>query len=1355
MKVFEQFFILVNGEPKQKVCSSDQLNIKLEFVDLSITGGEQKANEFAFRDKDISFDLSEGPLIRAKLFRIENDKHIFYINVHHIVSDGWSSKVFLSELVVSYNAFVNNKENPLSPLRIQYKDYSAWQNASLQGDKLEQLRSYWTNQFSGELPILELPTDKLRPAIQKYDGDRISFTFDNETTLSLKDFCRKNDVTLFMVLLAATNVLLNKYTGQSDIAIGSPIAGRQNIELEDQIGCYVNTIVFRSRFEVSAQFKQFLKQIKKLTLDAYEHQLYPFEQLVEELNIKKDLSRSPIFNVMLVLQNTDAAGTQEFMKNLTISGIKDLGQSSIFDLHLEFIEQNGLIGNITYNRNLFNEYKIEMLCSHFRNILQIILNYEEIQISDINMLTEQEIYKQLVTWNNTDYYFDNLESIPLQFLEQVNKNPNKVAMVFNNQSLTYLELHEKSDRLASYLRNKGIGSDSIVGIMVERSFEMIIGIMGILKSGGAYLPIDPDYPNQRIDYMIQDSGITILLTTKVFESKTNSECEFIYLDNINSFMHEAKNLPISYDTSSLAYIIYTSGSTGKPKGVKIEQRSLINRLNWMQRCYPIYDSDVIMHKTPYVFDVSVWEILWWAVTGGTVVILNPGEEKDLQSITKAVEQYQVTTLHFVPSMLHIFLDFVDNFVDLNSLSSIKQVFVSGEVLGVEDVNTFNRLLFGTNRTVLVNLYGPTEATIDVSYFHCSTDELIEKVPIGKPIDNTKLYVLDSHLQLQPVGVQGELYISGAGLARGYTGKDKMTSERFIDNPYEVGKTFYKTGDLVKWNIDGNMEYIGRIDQQVKIRGFRIELEEIRAELVKYANIQEAVVIACEDEGERYLTAFYTSRENRTVEEIVHYLRSKLPGYMIPSRLIRLHQIPVTKNGKVNIAELARVNNAFVGDEENYVEASNYMEKKLSEIWSDVLGLEIIGTKNNFFEIGGDSIKALRISIALQREGIHIELKDIFLHQTVKELSEYIQQSSLKSDLNLQLSRETDIQSLLEQMDSLKFKIISSLVNPEVVEDVYPMSDIETGLLFHTLKNPGSLIHHIQFVYQAQFNNFDMTRFKQAVSFITDRHEALRCFYNIQDYDVPVKIIHKKIEMDINYCDISYLTDVEQEEWLLKYLEEDKCIPFEFDKAPIWRMRVIEVGEGKLIFLFIFHQAIMDGWSNATLMSDISETYVQLEANGEYRPSKLNNTYKQFVLEQIFEKRKESNITFWKSELHDHVKDNLIELSCDKNNLSEVTSYRYRLPREDLEQILNIAKDLETSMKVICFSVYVKLISSIHGKENIVVSILTHNRPICEESDKIIGFFLNMVPVKLTINNDVSWEDHIKMISNKLLLLKEF
>jgi len=875
--------------------------------------------------------------------------------------------------------------------KLQYKDFSEWQNTYLKSDDVAKQEAYWTERFSGEIPILNMPLDYTRPAIQEFGGDSIDIQLSKKLSHLLNEVSQKSGATLYMTLLSAVNILLSKYTGQEDIIIGSPIAGRHHADLADMLGMFVNTLAMRNYPLNNLTYAEFLNAVKENSLKAYENQDYQFEELIEKLELQRDMSRNPLFDVMFVMQNVEVNELE--IDDLKFTDYIEGEKIAKFDLTFTASEtEKGILINIGYCTSLFKKETIKRMSIHMQNVLEAITANGAALLGEINLISLEEKNEILYKFNDTDFQYPKGRLV-YQFLEEhAEKSPDSIALIFDNGNMTYGELNKRSNQIARLLREKGIKVDSIVGILAERSFEMIIGIFGILKSGGAYLPIDPKYPEDRIKFMLQDSGANILLAQPNLIEKIAFDTEIINLEDVDMYKGAGDNLEPIGSTDSLAYLIYTSGSTGKPKAVMVEHKAIVNRLNWMQRAYPLSKDDVILQKTSYTFDVSLWELIWWSFAGAKVCLLKQGKEKEPEAIMQEISKSKVTVMHFVPSMLTIFLEHINSEEEACSIKTLKRVFSSGEALSIKHVSDFNNKIRKAHNTELINLYGPTEAAVDVTHFNTSESCFDKTVPIGKPIDNTTLYVLGSNNILNPVGVAGELNIAGVCLARGYLNRPELTSEKFVENPFKPGDLMYKTGDLVKWLPDGNIEFLGRIDHQVKIRGFRIELGEIESKLLEIDSVKDVLVMDRADSaGYKYLCAYIVSLEKLSVKELRSHLSKSLPEYMIPSYFVRMlvDQIPLNSSGKIDRKALPNPEENMVRETE-YTEPRNQLEKDLAVIWESVLGLDRIGIHSDFFEMGGNSLKLITLARRVNSElELNVPVSEFYAHPNISYISEYI------------------------------------------------------------------------------------------------------------------------------------------------------------------------------------------------------------------------------------------------------------------------------------------------------------------------------------------------------------------------------
>ncbi|MBD3919132.1 amino acid adenylation domain-containing protein [Paenibacillus sp. PR3] len=1006
-EILRTSFVSIEGIPMQKIHSDASVTIE------RMSGKDRTAEEIiqAFIRP---FDLSSAPLIRTGIVELSDGKQLVLFDMHHLISDGVSMGILAYELTRLYD------RHELQPLQIQYKDFAVWQKQFLASVALKKQQQYWLEQFHDGVPLLNLPTDFRRPLLKDYEGDRVPFRFSPQETEKLKALADEAHATMYMVLLAIFTIVLSRYSGQEDIAVGTPVSARPHADLNGSIGMFVNTIVLRNELSAGYTFKEYLQQVSKRTLEALEHQDYPFEELVTQLKLPRDVSRNPLFDVMFVMQNMDIPELR--MGERTLTPFAFHNPTAKLDLTLEVAEAGKeLACHFEYGTRLFRKETIDRLIRYFKAVMVEVADNPQILLGEIEMISQQERHQILHQFNDTSYAYPQQRLLHQWMEEQAGIRPDQPALICGNTRLSYRELNEKANQMARYLQQAGLGPNRIAAIAANRSAEMMIGILAILKAGGAYLPIAPDYPLERIHYILEDSGALLLLTQmsadELFAGHNSSDItalpveKMIDLSSPACYQGENTNLPQTAGAQDLAYVIYTSGSTGKPKGVMIEHHAVANRLLWMQKQYPLGYEDVILQKTAFTFDVSVWELFWWSLAGAAVCFLEPGGEKNPETMIRTMEEHHVSVIHFVPSMLHLFLDYLELIENQQAprdpLSSLRYVFASGEALAIQHVERFcERFDSSSGHTRLINLYGPTEAAIDVSFYHCEADMQGGSVPIGSPIDNIQLYIVDGADRLQPIGLAGELCIAGTGLARGYINRPDLTAEKFVDNPFVPQTRMYRTGDLAKWLPDGQIEYLGRFDYQVKLRGYRIELGEIEAALMEMEDIAEAVVLVKESgNGDKRLCAYLTGKRELAPAEIRTHLAAKLPDYMIPAYYTHLDAIPLTVNGKADRKALNQFAETYESNRE-YISPQSDIEVMLAEIWGELLHQERVGTQDNFFDIGGNSLLLLQMHAKLQARLSHpLKVTDLFAYPTIQGLAAFLHSETVaaKQEVWLQYS----------------------------------------------------------------------------------------------------------------------------------------------------------------------------------------------------------------------------------------------------------------------------------------------------------------------------------------------------------------
>ena len=925
------------------------------------------------------FDLEQGPLLRITLLRLAEEEHVLVLVQHHIISDGGSMQVMVQEVVQAYTALSHGHGIDLPALPIQYADYALWQRSWMEAGEKERQLEYWFKLLGGEQPVLELPLDRPRPAVQSYRGASLELVLDDALAAGVRTLAQREGATSFMLLLASFQALLYRYSGQRDIRVGVPTANRNRVETQRLIGFFVNTQVLKADIDEHTTVLTLLRQARQRVLEAQAHQDLPFEQLVEALRPERSLSYNPLFQVMFNHQNRGAGSDSEAQaSSLILEGLEWESRTAQFDLSLNVCEEGSSIqASFGYATDLFEATTIERMAHHWQRLLNEMIAAPHASINSLALLDAQERWQMVDAWNATATDYP-LEQVHHCFEEHAERTPDRPALVFGTEQLTYAALNHRANRLAHALIAYGVGPDSLVGVAMERSVEMVVALIAILKAGGAYVPVDPHYPQERQAYMLEDSGVELLLSQSHVNLPTADNVVRIDLDLDDAWLsaYSQVNPDVAVGGENLAYVIYTSGSTGKPKGAGNSHSALANRLFWMQQAYALDASDTVLQKTPFSFDVSVWEFFWPLLSGARLVVALPDDHRDPRKLVDLIVRERVTTLHFVPSMLQAFLQ--DG--QVGRCTSVQRIICSGEALPVDaQSQVFAKL----PKTRLYNLYGPTEAAIDVTHWTC-VDEGKDAVPIGKPIANLGCHVLDANLEPVPVGVLGELYLAGKGLARGYHRRPALTAERFVANPFGVGQRMYRTGDLARYRPDGVIEYAGRIDHQVKLRGLRIELGEIEARLLEHQLVREAAVVALDGtQLVGYVVLDETVPQWR--EALGGYLSIHLPAFMVPAQWVLLEKMPLSPNGKLERKALPRPEAGT--EHRDYAPPLTALEQQVAQVWQQVLGVERVGLDDNFFELGGHSLLLLVVKERLAAHcGLVLTVNQLMTRPTVRALA---------------------------------------------------------------------------------------------------------------------------------------------------------------------------------------------------------------------------------------------------------------------------------------------------------------------------------------------------------------------------------
>jgi amino acid adenylation domain-containing protein len=972
-------FAVEDGSPAQIIVEHREMELPVtELSDLTGQNREASVLRIATEEARQLFDLTKGPLIRARLLRLSKQNHLLIVTLHTIIADEWSLSILAHELATLYEAYSVGEPSPMPDLPIQYGDYARSQRDWLRGDVLDRHISYWRKRLV-EIPVLELPTDRARPPVQGFRGARKSLQLSRSLSESLKDLSELEGAPLFVTLLATFQTLLSRYTGQRDILVGSIVPGREEVGAENLIGLFAHTMLVRTEIERDATFRELLRHARDVSQRDCEYQNMAFDRLVGELQLARDLSRNPLFQVLVSFTPARSAprGGWEVV-NLEVDG----GAAKV-DLQLQLYDrEDGIFGRFTYNTDIFDAATISRMAGHFQTLLEGVVANPDQRLSKLPLLTQPETYQLIAEWNDTRTNYPKDRPIHQLFESQVERTPEATALVFGNERLTYRDLNRRANQLAHHLVSLGVRPDVLVGILVERSLEMVVGLLGILKAGGAYVPLDPAYPSERIAFMLEDSEVAVLLTQRhLLGTIPDNHAKVVVLDADwqEIAKKESENPVHTGGPENLAYVIYTSGSTGKPKGVQIPHRAVVNFLTSMSHTPGMTEADRLLSVTTLSFDIAGLEIYLPLIVGGSVEIVSREVSSDGYQLLSKLASSGATVMQATPVTWRMLIE-----AGWKGTPNLKML-SGGEAISRK---LATQLLQSGGS--LWNMYGPTETTIWSTCSRIASEH--EPIVIGRPIANTDIFILDELLQPVPIGVAGELHIGGEGLARGYLKRPELTAEKFIASPFAQGADarLYKTGDLARYRPNGDIECLGRIDHQVKLRGFRIELGDIESALRQHRGVNDAVVVAREDTpGDKYLAAYFVPSQETpaTVGRVRDFLKEKLPEYMVPSAFVALEAMPLTPNGKVNRRALPAPEQTSLAPSESFAAPRNGLEFQLATIWENVLGVRPIGIRHSFFELGGNSLVAVRLMQRIEQAfGRHLSIATLFQAPTIEQLS---------------------------------------------------------------------------------------------------------------------------------------------------------------------------------------------------------------------------------------------------------------------------------------------------------------------------------------------------------------------------------
>ncbi len=1297
-------FSVVDGEPVQVIAAAEPFRLPvIDLDDLPLEERELKTRSLITEETTTPFDLSVSPLLRAMLLKLAADDHVLIVTMHHIVSDGWSMGVLIREMTDLYAAFLKKQPSPLPELPVQYADFAVWQRDWLSGAVLDEQLAYWRKQLHDAPAHLELPTDHPRPAVQTFNGATAAVLLPSALSEAAKQLSQREGVTLFMTLLAVFQTLLYRYTGQEDICVGTPIANRNRAEIEGLIGFFVNTLVMRTQLSGAESFRELLQRVREVVLDAHSHQDLPFEKLVEELAPVRDMSRSPLFQVMFALQNAP----REYLElpGLTFNRLASGSKTAKFDLTMSVTEnRQGFVVVLEYNTDLFEATTIERMLGHFQTVLESVVADPQQRVGDCELMPAAEKEQLLVEWNVRAVDYGPEQTLDQLFSAQVARTPNNIAVVFEEERLTYAELDERANALAVKLQSLGVGPDVMVGVSMERSIELVVALLAVVKAGGAYVPLDPSYPQERLRFMIEDAKPAVILTTDDTDRSDGSDPDLIR----------------GFDPSHPCYVIYTSGSTGTPKGVVVTHANVVRLFSATRQWFDFNENDVWTLFHSYAFDFSVWE-LWGALLyGGRLVIVPYLVSREPETFYQLLRKERVTVLNQTPSAFRQLMHAENN---TEAGLSLRYVIFGGEALELQSLQSwFDR--HGDEQPLLVNMYGITETTVHVTYRPIRKSDLETPTGslIGERIPDLQTYVLDAAQQPVPVGVAGELYVGGSGLARGYLERPELTAERFVPHPWgEEGARLYRTGDRGRYLENGELEYLGRVDRQVKIRGFRIELGEIEAVLAQHKDVSESVVLARDDDGDTRLVAYVvaTDGEVLTVSELHGYMKERLPEYMVPSAFVLLDKLPLTANGKVDRRALPAPTGSRPELTQEYVAPRTGIELAIADIWTAVLGVERVGIHDNFFELGGHSLLATQV-VSRLRDTLKIELplRHIFEYPTVHALATKIDVAGQNG-------------------------LSAPPIVPVMNGDLMPLSFAQQRLWFMDQLESGTSLYNIPAAYLLN-GPLNVEALEQSINEVLRRHTSLRtCFVTTPD-GTPAQMIAPVTQFRLPQLDLRELPEAERQIEARRLLGEESNKPFRLSDAPLLRCLLLQTRDEEYIFILTIHHIAADGWSMGVFLHELAALYGSYL---EQKPSPLPELpvqYADFAVWQrnwlrgeVFDRL----VDYWRQQLKDAPA--RLALPSDKPRPA-IQTYRgsaeYRSISPELAQSLSDFSRREgVTLYMTLLACLNTLLHHYTGQSDIVIGTDVANRNR-GETESLIGFFVNELALRTDLSGNPTFRE---------------
>ncbi|MET3381408.1 amino acid adenylation domain-containing protein [Variovorax paradoxus] len=1282
-----------DGEAEQVILEA--LTVELPCIDLSTLDAEAREAAIQHEVRSIRtepFDLTRGPLMRTVLLKTGAQTHRLLVVMHHIVSDGWSVQLTLDELAAQYAARVQGQPAAQPALTVQYADYAVWQNQWLDGGEGERQLAWWRDHLGTEQPVISLHTDRPRNADGRYGSARVTVALPADTVARLRQQAQGQGATLFMALLAGFNALLFRHTGQTDARVGVPIANRNRAETAGVVGFFVNTQVLRSQIGPRTTLAELLVQTRDTAIGAQTHQDLPFEQLVGALRPERSLSANPLFQVMFNHVRRDHRSLTEW-PGVSVQRLDFEEEDAQFELTLQTLElEDGRVdATFLYAAELFDRETVERMAGHYVAVLEALAAQPELAVGDVALVGAAE-RAQLAAWSENPRRHEGAQPVHRQIEAHAKSKPQAPALVFGDEALSYSELNARANRLAHRLIGMGAGPDVLVGICVERSTEMMVGILAVLKAGGAYVPLDPEYPADRLSYMVEDSGIALLLTQSHLRDLIPGvdALQVLELDTLDTASESEADPQVSLHGEHLAYVIYTSGSTGRPKGAAIRHCSLFSCMAWMQEFYTLAGADTVLHKAPFGFDVSVWEMFWPLTSGARLVIANPGDHRDPVRLVELIQKHQITTLNFVPSMLQAFLAYEG----IEATTKLKHIICGGEAMPAATQREALQRLSGAT---LQNLYGPTETTIHVTQWTCR-DDGSSQVPIGRPISETQAYVLDASLNEVPAGVAGELYLGGINLARGYLKRPALTAERFI--AAANGSRLYRTGDLVRWNNEGQLEYLGRIDHQVKVRGFRIELGEIEAQLQAQPEVREAVVVANEGPAGARLVG-YVSGQGIDTATLRERLAEALPDYMVPSVIVVLDALPLNANGKVDRKALPAPE--FTSDRA-YEAPEDEVEQALATIWAEVLGVARVGRNDNFFELGGDSILSLKVAARAARAGVQLNPRQVFEHQSLSRIAHAIRIDHASQSPAIPVLTTTQRAGTLA------------------------LSHAQMRQWFLWQLDSASTAYHISGALKLE-GKLDVEAVRASFNALVQRHESLRTVFRADAQGLARQLIREAGALDIAMVDLAALhTGQEREARSREEALRLSHTPFDLGEGPLLRVGLIRLAPEEHMLVVVMHHIVSDGWSMQVIVDEFVAQYSARVQGSVAELPPLPIQYADYAAWQrdwLEAGERDRQLAYWTQ--HIGTEQPVLQLPTDHARKADgrysAVRHGFELPGDLVQRLHRRLQGQGATLFMGLLAGFQVLLSRYTGEPDIRVGVPVANRHRAE-TESVIGFFVN-------------------------------